>query len=199
MFVQKNRCSLFVLFALVCLFAGCGTTTKRGSDDASLNDLALSRKLDLKDVDIALAKLMKEFEASRFVGDAKKSGERPGLAVDIIVNETDQHGINTDRLLESFNTKIVNMGTFSVVSMANLEKFKKLLLEQNTDWYDGATVPNAGNLYGFRFIIGGKLFGETEYGSGEARTQYRLVLKAMNVENGVIEWQSTADVTKYQS
>lgn len=198
MFIHKHHCSLFLLLTLALLLAGCGTTVKRGSDDASLNDLALSRKLDLKDVDIALGKLMKNFEASRFVKDAQQSGGRPGLAVDMIVNETDQHGISTDRLLESFNTKIINMGTFSVVSMANLEKFKKLLLEQNSDWYDGATVPNAGNLYGFKFIIGGKLFGETEYGSGEARTQYRLVLKAMNVENGVIEWQATEDVTKYQ-
>lgn len=190
---------LVTLLILVIFAAGCGSTVKRGSDDASLDDLALSRKLDLKDVDLALNKLMKEFKGSPFMAEVKKGGDRPGIAVDIIVNETDQHGISTSRLLESFETQIVNMGTFKVVSKENLAKFKKILLEQQTDWYDGATVPEAGKRFGFQIIIGGKLFGETERGDGEARTQYRLILRAMNVETGVIEWQGQTDVTKHQS
>jgi uncharacterized protein (TIGR02722 family) len=183
--------------AVLCLVA-CGTTTKRGSDDPSVVNKAMSRKLDLVDVDDTLAKLMTEFEQSAFLKEVKADSARPGMAVDIIVNETDQASISTDRLLQSFETKVVNMGAFKVVSKENLNKFKDLLKEQNSDWYDGATVPNAGNMFGFKYIIGGKLFGETERGSDEARTQYRLVLRAMDVETGVIEWQGNADVTKYQ-
>lgn len=197
MFCRRFDLTLIALLVLAFLAVGCGSTVKRGSDDASLNDVALSRKLDLKDVDIAIDKLMGEFMNSGFLGAVKRGGTRPGIAIDVIVNETDQH-LSTDRLLESFNTKIVNMGHFTVVSMNNLNKFKDMLKEQGTDWFDGATVPNAGNLCGFRYIIGGKLFGETERGDGDARTQYRLILKAMDVERGVIEWQGSADVTKYQ-
>lgn len=186
-----------LMIAVLCLMA-CGTTTKRGSDDPSVVNKAMSRKLDLVDVDQALDKLMTEFQESAYMKEIKAGSARPGMAVDIIVNETDQASISTDRLLQSFETKIVNMGAFKVVAKENLNKFKDLLKEQNSDWYDGATVPNAGNMFGFRYIIGGKLFGETERGSDEARTQYRLVLRAMDVETGVIEWQGNADVTKYQ-
>jgi uncharacterized protein (TIGR02722 family) len=188
-----------VLAVAAMVFAGCAGGVKRGSDDPSLDDKAMSRKLDLKDVDLALGELMAEFDDSGFYKIIQREGGRPGIAVDMIVNETDQHGINTTRLLQSFETKIVNLGIFAVVSKENLAKFKQALAEQNSDWYNGATVPNAGNLYGFKYIIGGKLFGETERLSGEARTQYRLVLRAMNVETGIIEWQGNADVTKFQS
>jgi len=186
--------------SLLCLLlAGCAGGVKRGSDDPSLDDLAMSRKLDLKDVDLSLGKLMTEFQNSGFIQYVRRDNVRPGIAVDEIVNETDQHGINTGRLLQTFETQVVNLGAFSVVSKENLAKFKQALTEQQSDWYNGATVPNAGNLYGFKYIIGGKLFGETEKLDGEARTQYRLVLRAMNVETGVIEWQGNADVTKFQN
>ena len=187
-----------ILILVIALCAGCQGGIKRGSDDPSVNEKAMSRKLDLKDVDLALGNLMKEFQSSAFVGEVKRDGTRPGIAVDMIVNETDQHGISMDRLLQTFETQVVNLGAFKVVSYENTERFKKQLLEQNSDWYNGATVPNAGNLFGFYYIIGGKLFGETEKYKDEARTQYRMVLRAMNVETGVIEWQGQADVTKFQ-
>ena len=191
--------SLFLALTsvLLVLFVSCSSGVKRGSDDPSVNEKAMSRRLDLKDVDHALGTLMKEFEQSPFLGEVKRKGDRPTIAVDMIVNETDQH-ISTERLLQSFETLVVNLGSFKVVSHENVDKFKKYMLEQNSEWYNGATVPNAGNLFGFRYIIGGKIFGETERLSGEARTQYRLVLRAMNLETGVIEWQGQADITKFQ-
>ncbi len=197
--MTKTKGAVPLLLIRICglLAGGCASGVKRGSDDPSVVDKAMSRKLDLKDVDQALGKLMAEFESKGFVAEVKRDGNRPGIAVDIITNETDQH-ISTERLLQSFETEVVNMGCFKVVSHQNTEKFKKYMIEQNSDWYDGATVPNAGNLFGFHYIIGGKIFGETEKLDGDARTQYRLILKAMNLQTGVIEWQGQADITKYQ-
>jgi len=203
MFKPIHLLSFLVLLSAVLILSGCGGTKfQRGSDDPTLDEKAMSRKLDLKDVDLALDKLMKKFESHPFMGRVKQSvaagGERPGISVDIILNETDQR-IDTNVLLESFRTKIIGFGIYKVVSYDNTMKFKNLLKEQNSDWYNGATVPNAGNLCGFRYIIGGKLLGGTERTSDEARTQYRLVLMALDIETGVIEWQETTDITKFQS
>ncbi|MFH2002334.1 MAG: hypothetical protein ABIK28_21865 [Planctomycetota bacterium] len=193
-------CKLYVAVSLlIVLIIGVSACSgvRRGSDDASLDEMAMSRKLDLKDVDLTLKKMMDEFRNSGFLQRVQQSGARPGLALDLILNETDQH-ISTDRLLESFQGMIVDIGAFKVVSPESVAKLKATMLEQNTDWYNGGTVSNAGSLFGFRYIIGGKLFGETERLSGDARTQYRLVLKCVDVETSEILWQKTADVTKYQ-
>ena len=151
--------------------------------------------ITLSDVDAAVEQLMDRLESSSLLTEVRASGTRPGIAIDLITNETDQR-VSTERILQTFETRVVNMRTFEVVSYQNAERFKKALAEQQLDWFDQQTVPEAGKLFGFRYIIGGKLFGETERTGRSSRTEYRLILKVMDVERGVIEWSGDFDIYK---
>ncbi|MFT5286930.1 MAG: PBP1b-binding outer membrane lipoprotein LpoB [Planctomycetota bacterium] len=195
---SKFAISALLVLGLGVTTAGCGSTITRGSDDARVNDAALSRKLDLKDVDISLRTMLANLDES-WAQRIRATGERPGLAIMEINNETDQYGLDTTNLRESFQEQILNMGTFKIIAAAGVDKLKSSMMEQHTDWYNGGTVPQAGNLLGFNYIIGGVLKGETERMSGTARTQYRLYLKAVNIETGEILWIKSADITKSQS
>lgn len=191
---------LALLLTPVALAPSCGgTRVVRGSDDASVDERAISRRLDLKDVDLALQELMTHFEGSPFVEDMRGAEERPGLAVMEILNETDQYGIDTTNLRETFEELVLETGCFALVSATEVDRLKRYMSDQASDWYAGGTVPDAGNLFGFRYVIGGTLKGETERGGGAARTQYRLHLKAVDVESGRLLWKKSADITKYQS
>ena len=164
----------------------------------------MSGTLDLEDVDRALDELMKNFVASSFVdkikaNESEAAMERPALAVDKIVNETNKHNINPERLLLSFETRLMNLNMFNVVeSQKGRAKIKSLLKEQDTFDYNEDTIPEAGNLLGFKYVIGGKLFGHTERTGSEIRHQYRLILTVVDIETGLKEWQDDVDVTKHK-
>ena len=170
----------------------------RGTDDSTVDDVALSRKLDLKDVDIALQKLLKQLDESTWAAKIRASGEEPGLAVMPIRNETDIYGLDTTNLRETFEELVLDMGCFSIVAAGEVDKFKGYMTEQQSDWYNGATIPEAGNLFGFTYVIGGLLKGETERNRSAARTQYRLYLQAIDISTGVKKWKKAASVTKFQ-
>ena len=194
---SKFAISALLVLGLGLTTSGCRTGITRGSDDPRVNDVAMSRKLDLKDVDIALHTMLENLDQT-WAAKVRATGEEPGLAVMEIRNETDQYGLDTTNLRESFEEQILNMGAFAIVAADAVNKLKSSMMEQNTDWYAGGTVPEAGNLLGFRYIIGGVLKGETERTAGAARTQYRLYLKAVDIETGRLLWKKSADITKAQ-
>lgn len=73
-------------------------------------------KITLENVDNAVAQLMDELQDSHFVTAlAGTLNERAGIAIDKIVLESDQR-VNTERIRQTFENRVVNFGVFEVVS-----------------------------------------------------------------------------------
>ena len=101
--ILTSRVSLLLgAIALAALFAGCSSPPK-------------PYNITLADVDAAVDKLMDKLEGSELLTEIRATGTRPGIAVDLLTNETDQR-VSTERILQSFETRVVNMRTFEVVS-----------------------------------------------------------------------------------
>ncbi|MFT4543325.1 MAG: PBP1b-binding outer membrane lipoprotein LpoB [Planctomycetota bacterium] len=181
--LHSHPLAIRLLALLLCACAACAAPSSP------------SYRINLADVDDAVEKLMDEFETSAFLKEVRATDTRPGIAVDLLTNETDQR-VNTDRILQTFESRVLDLRAFEVVSYENAARFKQALADQAMDWFDAASIPEAGNLYGFRYIIGGKLFGETERQGRSSTTEYRLVLKVLDVERGVVEWSETFDIRK---
>lgn len=190
-----------VLLLLLLLLAACSSPTyTRGSDDPSIDDAALSTRLDRRDLEQALDQWMVEFDGSNFFRKAEDlpDGQR-SLAILSIENQTSEHISGAlGSLIRSFETQIINGGVFEVV--ANDEIAKNALIEERVrslgETVDPETRAMLGKEFGVNYFVYGYVGDVAEKTQDKKRVQYFLFMTVTSVETGRKEFQYQVDITK---
>ena len=200
MFRAMLRPVLFaVLTALALLAAGCGGTSySRASDDPSIEEEALSTRLDRVDLELALDKWMQSFESSPFVGEL--AGETPNIAILRISNDTSEHVSGAlQNLLNAVETRLVKMNTWNVIDNSALSSDAVMAerIRDLSDSVDDATIAALGKEYGIHYFINGRVGDTAEKTDDKRRVQYYLFLRVTDVATKRIVFQEQVDdITK---
>lgn len=175
--------------------SGCGASVVRGSDKPKIDNPALSVRFDQKDVNQIVGKMVDGLLSSAFFAEATGGPERPRIAIDELVNETDQH-LNTEEILTLIQGKVLNTRKMMFVDKAARERAERELGMQLREVVARGTAAQIGKQLGFRYFLTGKIWSVTERLKGVKRVQYRVVLKVLDIETLAIEWQAEESLTK---
>lgn len=186
----------FLLASLVIITViGCDPTFQRGTDDSSIDQAAMSTRLDRVDLEKALDDWYGQFGSSKFLdqsGDGSKT-----LAVLRIDNDTSEHISSAlTTLISSVETRIVNDGDFRVVTNDQIAKNAIAAEMQRIDEVDQSTMADLGMQLGVQYFISGRVGDSAEKTADARRVQYFLFLRVTEVQTGRVMFQSQIDITK---
>ncbi len=191
------RPSLPVALALLVALSSCSPTFRRGQDDPSINEAALSTGLDAADLDRALADWYDDFAKSPRILALPEEGRI--LAVLQINNDTSQYiAPQLDALISGFETRLVNDGFFRVVARDQLANNAILQerMHSTSDSVDPQTSVALGKEFGVHYVVYGKVSDNVEKTSDTKRVQYFLTLKVTAVETSETLYQQKVQITK---
>jgi len=196
----------FVLASLAlpcvaCLLLACAPQAMRGGEGTANPDLdapALSIKLDREDINYLVADYLAALEGSRFWQvDVEKASRRPLVAIWPITNETTQHiEDQMATLLSSIETALVNTGDVRVVDRARQDALVREVGLQQGAAFNPASAQRLGQQLGVQYFFTGKISSVDEKLSGLRRIQYSLFLQVIEIETGIIEFQSEVTRSK---
>lgn len=179
------------------LALACSPTVKRGTDYPSIDEAALSTRLDRVDLEEALSDWYQQFDNSKFVLNIEADDRK--IAILAIDNDTSEHiDSGLRNLIESFETKLVNDGVFDVVSNDTLaaDAIMRERVRGVGDDVDPETVAALGKEYGVHYFVHGRIGETTEKLGDRKRVQYYLFLKVTEVATTKRVFQSNVPITK---
>ena len=184
-----------VSLALAFMLGACGPTIQRGTDDPSIDEAAMSTRLDRVDLEKALGDWYTEFSGSKFL--ARQDGGQSTIAVLRIDNDTSEHiGSSLRNLIDSVETRLVNDGDFSVVSNDAIAKEAVAAEFMRGDAVDASTMAALGKQLGVHYFVSGRVGESAEKTSDARRVQYFLFLRVVEVETVRNVFQAQIDITK---
>ena len=189
---------MLTLTALMLSVACGGPSYERGVDDPSIDEEALSTRLDRSDLQLALDQWWSKFEGSPFVSDV--GSDRPNIAILRISNDTSEHVSGAlHNLLNSIETKLVNMNRWNVIDNSALTADGVMAerIRSVSDSVDPDTIAALGKEYGIHYFINGRVGDTAEKTSDKRRVQYYLFLRVTDVATKVTVFQEQIDdITK---
>jgi hypothetical protein len=189
-----SRHVLLVAFLLMPM-ACSGPTVQRGTDDPSIDQAAMSTKLDRADLEHAMDTWLTAFNDSGFVHNLSTTNRI--ISVLEISNETSEHiGSSLRTLITSVETKLVNGGVFDVVSNDDVLKSAILAERKRYDMVDPDTMAALGRELGVNYFVHGRVGDNTEKLQDARRVQYTLFLKVTEVATRRTVFQEQIDITK---
>ena len=194
---KKLFLSVFPL-ALFLLPLGCGPTVIRGgpgTDNTTLDERALSTRLDRMDIQYLVDQNILALFASAFWKQEIEpaAGKRPVVTVLPIENRTAEHlEDGMDILLSSIETSLVNSGRLTVVSRERREQMVAELGMHKDAVFDPATAGVLGRQLGATYYVTGKLGAVTERLKKIRRNQYNLFIQVLDVETSTVKFQHEA-------
>jgi PBP1b-binding outer membrane lipoprotein LpoB len=168
-----------------------------GTENPDFDEGAMSTGLDRKDLQGLMNENMSALVASPLWGQWRAAAEPPVVAIWPIKNDTSEHlDDQMLTLLSDMETELVNSAVVSVVSRERqAELMAEANLQQGAD-FNPAVAAQIGKQTGARFFISGKLQSVDERINKERRVQYTLFLQVLEVETGIVKYQTKSEVTK---
>ncbi len=191
------RIRLTLALLALTVLAACGPTFSRASDDPSIDEPAMSVRLDRADLDVALASWYEQFSDSGFVAEVPKNERK--IAILSIENDTSEHiGSALRNLIEGMETKIVNDRVFQVVSNDDLvaDAITQERLRDLGENVDATTIAALGKEFGIHYFVHGRVGETAEKVSDTRRVQYFLFLKVTEVATTQRVFQQQIPITK---
>ena len=184
-----------VLAGLVTLGSGCAARAYRGGEGTAYPDMdrpAMSVTLDRDDITYLVDDYLKRLEASPFWQQTiKGAAPPPVVAIWPIQNATTQHlDDQMLTLLSSIETALVNTGAVRVVDRSRQEALANEIGIQQGAMFDPRSAQRLGGQLGAQYFFTGKVTAVDERLNDRRRVQYTLFLQVIEIENGLIRFQS---------
>jgi PBP1b-binding outer membrane lipoprotein LpoB len=190
---------LFVLtISLLFFFISCGPKAMRGgpgTDNAKLDEKALSIKLDRMDIEYLVNENTTALFDSRFWKKEIEyaEGTPPVIAILPIQNDTAEHLEDEMAiLLSSIETSLVNSGMLNVVSRERQNQMVAELGMQQGATFDPSSAGRLGKQLGAKYYVTGKLGAVAERLKDMRRMQYNLFIQILEVETSIVKFQNEA-------
>lgn len=202
--VSRNlRClvAVVMLMSLAAFTAGCSARALRGGEGTANPDLdrqAMSVTLDRDDITYLVSDYLTRLEASAFWQQTvRNEPKRPVVAVWPIQNATTQHlDDQMLTLLSSIETALVNTNNVLVADRSRQAELADEIGVQRGAAFDPASAQKIGRQLGARYFVTGKITSVDERLNKMRRVQYSLFLQVLEVETGLIRFQSEVARTK---
>ena len=187
---------LVVILAMV----GCQREYVRDTDDPTIDEDAMSLRLDRKDLDRLYQENSQALLGSRIAWEWDQkaaTGVAPVVAIFPMRNQTSEHIEDAlNALLSKFETDLVNGSRVRVVSAENQPDLMAEIRRQMAGGYDPVGLARFGKQLGAQYFVTGKVYDVAERVDDERRAQYFMFVQVLNVETGEIRFQNEAKVTK---
>ncbi|MBV7297072.1 penicillin-binding protein activator LpoB [Enterovibrio paralichthyis] len=124
---------------------------------------------------------------------------RPIVFVESVKNKTAEH-IDTESITDSISTRLINSGKFRFVDMTRVEAVRKQLDFQNNDaLVNPGTAIQFGKMVGAQYMLYGNLSSITKRDGSDEDVYYKMTMRLMDLETGLIEWADETEIRKKQS
>jgi uncharacterized protein (TIGR02722 family) len=122
--------------------------------------------------------------------------KRPIMFVERIKNKTSEH-IDTESVTDSISTKLLRSGKFRFVDMGRVDAVRKQLEYQNDgDLVDPNKAVQFGKQVGAEYMLYGNLSSIVKTNSDKSDVYYKLTLRLMDLESGLVEWADETEIRK---
>ncbi|MGE6649469.1 penicillin-binding protein activator LpoB [Shewanella colwelliana] len=130
---------------------------------------------------------------------AMTANDRPIIFVDKIKNKTSEH-IDTESVTDSISNKLLRSGKFRFIDMTKVDAVRKQLdYQNNSGMVDPSTAINFGRQIGAQFMLYGNLSSIVKQDGSTKDVYYKMTMRLMDLETGLIEWSDEKEIRKVKS
>ncbi len=187
--------SIIALLGLAVILGGCSNKVSYGDSQATE-----TTTIDFGSTD--LQKIAGEMVDSMMMSDSVAAitrDQRPIVFVERIKNKTSEH-IDTESITDTISTKMLNSGKFRFVDMDRVESVREQLNFQNTDeLVNQSTAIQFGKMVGAQYMLYGNLSSIVKNAGNDKDVYYKMTMRLMDLETGLIEWADETEIRKEQS
>lgn len=187
--------SIIALLGLAVILGGCSNKVTYGD----------AQSVETTTIDFGSTDLQKI--AAEMVDSMMMSGsvaaitrdQRPIVFVERIKNKTSEH-IDTESITDTISTKMLNSGKFRFVDMDRVESVRQQLNFQNTDeLVNQSAAIQFGKMVGAQYMLYGNLSSIVKNAGSDKDVYYKMTMRLMDLETGLIEWADETEIRKAQS
>ncbi|HHF3222683.1 TPA: penicillin-binding protein activator LpoB [Vibrio diabolicus] len=187
--------SILALLGLAVILGGCSNKVSYGDAQATETTTIDFGSTDLQKI---AAEMVDSMMMSGSVAAITRD-QRPIVFVERIKNKTSEH-IDTESITDTISTKMLNSGKFRFVDMDRVESVREQLNFQNTDeLVNQSTAIQFGKMVGAQYMLYGNLSSIVKNAGSDKDVYYKMTMRLMDLETGLIEWADETEIRKAQS
>ncbi|MGC9403446.1 penicillin-binding protein activator LpoB [Vibrio genomosp. F10] len=187
--------SVIVLLGLAVILGGCSNKVSYGDSQAVETTTVDFGSTDLQTI---AGEMIDSMMMSGSVAVITQDS-RPIVFVERIKNKTTEH-IDTESITDSISTKMLNSGKFRFVDMDRVESVRDQLNFQNNDeLVNQSTAIQFGKMVGAQYMLYGNLSSIVKNAGSDKDVYYKMTMRLMDLETGLIEWADETEIRKQES
>ncbi|EJG1083636.1 penicillin-binding protein activator LpoB [Vibrio parahaemolyticus] len=187
--------SIIALLGLAVILGGCSNKVSYGDSQATETTTIDFGSTDLQKI---AGEMVDSMMMSGSVAAITRD-QRPIVFVERIKNKTSEH-IDTESITDTISTKMLNSGKFRFVDMDRVESVREQLNFQNTDeLVNQSTAIQFGKMVGAQYMLYGNLSSIVKNAGSDKDVYYKMTMRLMDLEKGLIEWADETEIRKEQS
>jgi uncharacterized protein (TIGR02722 family) len=187
--------SVVALLGLAVILGGCSNKVSYGDAQAVETTTIDFGSTDLQTI---AGEMVDSMMASGSVSYITRD-QRPIVFVERIKNKTSEH-IDTESITDTISTKMLNSGKFRFVDMDRVESVRDQLNFQNNDeLVNQSSAIQFGKMVGAQYMLYGNLSSIVKKAGSDEDVYYKMTMRLMDLESGLIEWADETEIRKQQS
>ncbi|ANP77010.1 hypothetical protein FB440_10999 [Vibrio crassostreae] len=187
--------SVIALLGLAVILGGCSNKVSYGDAQAVETTTIDFGSTDLQTI---AGEMVDSMMASGSVSYITRE-QRPIVFVERIKNKTSEH-IDTESITDTISTKMLNSGKFRFVDMDRVESVRDQLNFQNNDeLVNQSSAIQFGKMVGAQYMLYGNLSSIVKKAGSDEDVYYKMTMRLMDLESGLIEWADETEIRKQQS
>ncbi len=187
--------SIIALLGLALILSGCSNRVTYGDAQSTETTTIDFGSTDLQRI---AAEMVDSMLMSGSVAVITRD-QRPIVFVERIKNKTSEH-IDTESITDTISTKMLNSGKFRFVDMERVESVRQQLNFQNTDeLVNQSSAIQFGKMVGAQYMLYGNLASIVKNAGSDKDVYYKMTMRLMDLESGLIEWADETEIRKAQS
>ncbi|MEC7941142.1 MAG: penicillin-binding protein activator LpoB [Pseudomonadota bacterium] len=187
--------SVIALLGLAVILGGCSNKVSYGDAQAVETTTIDFGSTDLQTI---AGEMVDSMMASGSVSYITRD-QRPIVFVERIKNKTSEH-IDTESITDTISTKMLNSGKFRFVDMDRVESVREQLNFQNNDeLVNQSSAIQFGKMVGAQYMLYGNLSSIVKKAGSDEDVYYKMTMRLMDLESGLIEWADETEIRKQQS
>ena len=193
--VIKTASGLALGGMLVLGLAGCASKVKYGDAAEVETTTAEFGSTDLQQMAEKMVDSMLSFPPIVEV----TANSRPVAFVDRIKNKTTEH-IDTESITDTISTRLLRSGKFRFVDMTKVETVREQMdFQTDSGMVNPATAVKIGKQIGAQYMLYGNLSSIVKSDGSTKDVYYKLTLRLIHLETGIIEWSDEKEIRKTRS
>ncbi|MBY5993050.1 penicillin-binding protein activator LpoB [Ferrimonas balearica] len=127
------------------------------------------------------------------------ANDRPIIFVDRVTNKTSEH-IDTESITDTISTRLLRSGQFRFIDMTRVDAVRKQLDYQNSSGLvDPSKAIQFGRQVGAQYMLYGNLSSIVKRDGSTQDVYYKMTMRLMDLETGLIEWADEKELRKQKS